>query len=287
MNDQRIAVLTDSGTDTPQEFVREHDVRVAALHINYSDGSSYHSGVDITSEDVIRRFEDEIPKTSLPSPQEIFDLCEKAKADGYVAGVFVTISSALSATNQTVHMIKGQLEDFPLVVIDTKSIGLIAGMIVMEAARLVEAGCVLDEIEGKLQALSSQSSVYFAVKDLTYLRKGGRISEAVFRLGTMLNIKPVMYCDKDGAYAVIKKARGWEKALATQVKLIKEQAQKFSKVRIGICTSSPSINMSELEERIRLEAPNVKEVIKATLSPDLLVHTGPDMVGMGVVPAED
>ena len=106
MNDQRIAILTDSGTDTPADFVRAHDVRVVPLHINYSDGTSYRSGVDITEREVIERFSEEIPKTSLPSPQEILDLCEQAKADGYERGVFVTISSALSATNQTVRLVR-------------------------------------------------------------------------------------------------------------------------------------------------------------------------------------
>ena len=71
MNSQRIAILTDSGTNTPADFVREHDVRVVPLLINYHDGRTYRSGVDITTDEVIRRFDDEIPTTSLPTPQQI------------------------------------------------------------------------------------------------------------------------------------------------------------------------------------------------------------------------
>ena len=72
MNEQRIAVITDSGTDTPADFVAAHDVRVIPLRINYSDGSSYENGVDITTEDVVRRFDEEIPSTSLPSPTSAY-----------------------------------------------------------------------------------------------------------------------------------------------------------------------------------------------------------------------
>jgi len=68
MNDQRIAIITDSGTDTPADFCREHDVRVIPLQINFSDGRSYQSGVDITPSELLAYMEDEIPKTSLPSP---------------------------------------------------------------------------------------------------------------------------------------------------------------------------------------------------------------------------
>jgi DegV family protein with EDD domain len=286
MNDQRIAILTDSGTDTPAEFVRAHDVRVVPLHVNYSDGTSYRSGVDITEREVIERFSEEIPKTSLPSPQEILDLCEQAKADGYERGVFVTISSALSATNQTVRMVKEQLEDFPLAVVDTKSIGVIAGLQVMEAARMVESGVPFEELERRLTELSERSDVFFTVKDLYYLRQGGRISETVYRLGSVLNIKPVLYCDAEGYYAVVKKARGWDKALASLVRLVASRAAKFARVRVGICCSAADDCLDELEERMRREVPNVGEVIRSGLSPDLIVHTGPDLVGMGVQPME-
>ena len=52
MNNQRIAVITDSGTDTPAEFCHEHDVRVMPLHINYADGTTFQSGVDITADEL-------------------------------------------------------------------------------------------------------------------------------------------------------------------------------------------------------------------------------------------
>ena len=137
MNDQRIAIITDSGTDTPADFVAAHDVRVIPLRINYSDGSSYENGVDITTEDVVRRFDEEIPTTSLPSPMKIQQTFEQARRDGYAGAVVVTISSGLSATYETVSMVARQMEDFPVVTVDTKSIGIAAGMVVMEAVRQV------------------------------------------------------------------------------------------------------------------------------------------------------
>ena len=73
MNQQRICVITDTGTDTPADFCAKHDVRVVPLRVNYSDGSSYESGVDITTDEVVARFGQEVPKTSLPSPERIAD----------------------------------------------------------------------------------------------------------------------------------------------------------------------------------------------------------------------
>ena len=285
MNEQRIAVLTDSGTDTPEEFVSAHDVRVVPLLINYKDGTTYRSGVDITTEEVIRRFADEIPTTSLPTPQQIKSAIEQAREDGYERGVFVTISGTLSATNQTVHMVSRLIDDFPLVIIDTKSIGVVAGMVVMQAAHMIEEGVPFGELEARLNDLSEKSDVFFTTKTLDYLYKGGRINAVTYRLGSVLNIKPVIMCDAQGRYVVAKKARGWERAIATEIKLIRERAANFPKVRIGICCSDADNLFDQLEAELRAEIDNISEVIRSGLSPDLIVHTGPDLIGLGIQPA--
>lgn len=285
MNEQRIAVLTDSGTDTPEEFVSAHDVRVVPLLINYKDGTTYRSGVDITTEEVIRRFADEIPTTSLPTPQQIKSAIEQAREDGYERGVFVTISGTLSATNQTVHMVSRLIDDFPLVIIDTKSIGVVAGMVVMQAAHMIEEGVPFGELEARLNDLSEKSDVFFTTKTLDYLYKGGRINAVTYRLGSVLNIKPVIMCDAQGRYVVAKKARGWERAIATEIKLIRERAANFPKVRIGICCSDADNLFDQLETELRAEIDNISEVIRSGLSPDLIVHTGPDLIGLGIQPA--
>lgn len=285
MNSQRIAILTDSGTNTPQSFVQEHDVRVVPLLINYKDGSCYRSGVDITTREVIDRFSEEIPTTSLPSPQQIKEALEQARDDGYACGVFITISATLSATNQTVQMVSRLVEGFPLVVIDTRSIGVVAGMVVMQAVRMVEQGTPFGELEARLNDLSEKSDVFFTTKTLEYLYKGGRISKVTYRLGSVLNIKPVIMCDEEGRYVVAKKARGWERAIATELKLIAERAARFERVRIGICCSDSSNLFDRLERDVRSSIHNVVDIVRSGLSADLIVHTGPDLVGLGIQPA--
>ena len=285
MNDQRILVLTDSGTDTPASFAAEHDVRVVPLRINYSDGSSYESGVDISASEVIRRFADEIPKTSLPSPARIREVLRKAHEDGYERAVFVPISSGLSATADTVRMIASQLADFPTIVTDTRSIGAAAGLCVMEAVRKIEAGIPFERLADAMEQVARNTSVFFAVKNLKYLRAGGRISEALYRLGSVLSIKPVIKCDeRNGHYVLAKKARGWERALEAEVKLAVEKARAFDQVRLCICCSEATAeHFDQLENELRERVPaHIVEGVRSGISADLLVHTGPDLVGVAV-----
>lgn len=290
MNAQKIALLTDTGTNTPASFIAEHDIRVAPLQITYSDGTSYRSGIDITAAQLIERFKDEIPKTSLPTPQYIRDLFEQARADGYERAVFVTLSSGLSATNQTVKLVASQMENFPVVVVDSLSIGVAAGMVVIAAAEMIEAGVPFHCLQRKLDALAATTRVYFSTKTLEYLRKGGRISEPVYRLGSMLNIKPVIMCDEGGYYVVARKTRGWEKSLDAEVNLAVDHAVKLGvPVRIAVCCSKGNDHFYELEEKLRQRLaknniPVVTPAIYSDVSPDLLVHTGPDLVGIGIQP---
>ena len=286
MNDQRIAIITDSGTNTPQSFVREHDVRVVPLLINYKDGSSYRSGVDISCEEVIARLDTEIPSTSLPTPQQIRNTIEQARADGYERGVFVSISSTLSATYQTVKMVASQMDDFELVVCDSKSIGVVAGMIVMRAAQMVESGTPFSELGARLADLAETSRVYFVTRTLDYLYKGGRINQLTYRLGSVLNIKPIITCNEDGRYVVAKKSRGWDRAISMQIGLIRAHAKLFDKVRIGICCTEACDMFDELEKRVTSEVDNIVEIVRSGLSADLIVHTGPELIGLGVQPVQ-
>lgn len=283
MNDQRIAILTDTGTNVPADFAAAHDVRNVSLVVNYSDGS-FRSGIDITTDEVIDRFETEIPTTSLPSPSDIQAALEAARADGYKRAVFVTISSGLSATNQTVELVASQMEGFPVTVVDTKSIGVAAGLVVMAATEMVEAGVPFDELGPRLADLSEHTRVYFTVRELKYLRHGGRINEATYRLGSALNIKPVFFCDEQGKYATVKKARGWEKALSAELSFVQEQAKRYEKVICAVCCTKAEDRLEELSERIRETIPNVADIVTSGISPDLIVHTGASLVGMAVQP---
>lgn len=287
MNNEKCAIICDSGTDTPEEFCRIHDVRVVPLGITYSDGSFFQAGVDITTSQIIERFDEEIPTTSLPSPETILETFRKAKADGYEKAVFVSISSGLSATFQTAKLMAEQMEDFPIVCIDTRSIGAAAGLVVMAAAEMVEAGVAFQDLEGRLNRLSTFTKVFFTVKDLKYLRKGGRIDEFTYRVGSVLNIKPIIWCDADGFYRTYKKARGWKRALKQEFNCISELASQHMKVRVAIaCTDTCNV-FSMVEEWISENLSNVVEVVRAGFSPALIVHTGPDTVGMAIQPIWD
>jgi fatty acid-binding protein DegV len=52
---------------------------------------------------------------------------------------------------------------------------------------------------------------YFIVDDLNFLRRTGRVSGMTARIGTVLNVKPILYGNSDGHIVACGKARGAER----------------------------------------------------------------------------
>jgi len=79
MNDEKIAIMMDTGCDLPVDVCRKNDIEILPLHVMYPE-KDYMDGIDIDPIMVYERFPDEIPKTSTPSIQEVLDKFEEIRA---------------------------------------------------------------------------------------------------------------------------------------------------------------------------------------------------------------
>lgn len=102
----KTAILIDSGCDVSHELIQRFHMKVMHLHIIYPE-RDYVDGVDILPETIYQRFPGEIPATSTPSPQDVKDMAEEIKAEGYTHVLAFCISSGLSGTYNTVGSILG------------------------------------------------------------------------------------------------------------------------------------------------------------------------------------
>lgn len=161
----------------------------------------------------------------------------------------MTISSGLSATNLTAHLVASQMPDFPVTIVDTKSVGIAAGLVVMGVVRMVEEGVPYEELGDRHEALADETLGYFTVRELSYLHHGGRIIEATYRLGSILNLKPVFTCNDEGKYLTVKKCRGWEKAPTSELSLIRGHAECFGRVICAVCCTKAEPHMEELIQK--------------------------------------
>jgi DegV family protein with EDD domain len=249
--------------------------------VNYTDGQ-YREVLDISTQEVYERFAEEIPRTSTPSPQDISDCIDRAIADGYRQILCVATSSGLSSTCSLFESVLARHPEIDSHVVDTKSIGAGGGIIVLYAAELIEQDLPFKEVCRLVEQTASRSHVYFLVDTLDNLYKGGRINKAVYSLGSILNLKPVITCDTAGAgnYIVAAKARGRAKALKKQIDLVKHDVGNAVRYRIGFA-SGITPDREELFAHVKAVFAGAESIRDyGDVSPALITHTGNGLVGI-------
>ena len=275
------AILVDSGTDVPASYQADYPIYTAPLSILYPEGV-YADRVDFQPEQIYARLPGEIPKTSLPSGESIEKMLRRIYEDGFRQVLVVTISSGLSGTFQTIRLIAGDHPELTFEWVDSKSIGAGAGLQVMLAARCGAAGMDLRQAAQITRRAAARTRTLFCIPTLEYLRRGGRIGLVSSFLGTKLGLKPVITCNQDGVYETLAKARGWERAVGAAVQHAVEAAKGCTRYCLAVAHGDNETEGRRLLERMKRALPQAQEVTFGQISPALVVHTGPGLLGIGV-----
>jgi DegV family protein with EDD domain len=281
MAQSKIAILVDSGTDVPKAYRDKYHMYVAPLTIIYKD-AEYRDGIDIQPEEVFARFATEIPSTSLPSPATVAELFRQIKADGYEKVLAITISSGLSGTFGAISGMGPAPEGLETFYVDTKNIGIGSGMTAIRAGELIEQGLEFGELCRQVEDVAAHTKLYFCVSTLEYLIKGGRIGLVSGMLGTLLDLKPVISCNADGIYDTVAKARGRKKSLNLALEKAVEFAAGAKEYNITVMHGAAQEEADALMAVMKERLPDYRIAVEGQITPVLVVHTGPGLIGIGI-----
>ena len=135
----------------------------------------------------------------------------------------------------------------------------------------------VENVIDRLKELRKHQLGAFVIRTLEYLRKGGRIGLVEGVVGSLLQIKPVIYVNDDGVYATLVKARGFAKALsAMQEEFFKKYQGRKVRVAIvhGAAYEDAKALLATFQEKL-----DVVSAMIAPVSPALAIHTGPGLLG--------
>ena len=281
MSDENIAILVDSCSDVPKEYRDRYGMYVAPLTIIYHD-ALYQDGVDIQPEEVFARFAEEIPKTSLPNPGTVANLFERIEADGYDKVIAVIISSGLSGTYEMVRGFGPAPEGLEAFYVDTRNIGIGSGFAAIRAGELIEQGLPFAEVCRGVEQAVHDTKLWFCVSTLEYLVKGGRIGLVAGMVGSILDLKPVITCNEDGIYHTVAKARGRKKSLTLALDKAVEFAAGAAEYNIAVMHGAARDEADELVAAMKAQLPGFGICVEGQITPALVVHTGPGLIGVGV-----
>ncbi|QYR54254.1 DegV family protein [Fusobacterium hwasookii] len=222
----KIAILTDSASDITPDMIEGLDVAVIPIRLKIGE-NNYKDGVNLSKKEFWHKLltEKVMPKTAQPSPAEFRDYYEELFNKGYEKIISLHISSKMSGTQQVAKVAREMLKrEKDIIIVDSKSVTFGQAYQVLEAAKMIKSGAKLEDILARLYEIADKMKVYFAVSDLTYLEKGGRIGRASSVIGNLLKLRPVLKLE-DGEVSLETKTFGERGAISYMEKIIKNEGK--------------------------------------------------------------
>ncbi|MEG0128077.1 DegV family protein, partial [Clostridium sp.] len=186
--------------------------------------------------------------------------------------------SGLSGTYQSACIARDMMENGEDVfVVDSKGVSFATGALVIEAIKMIESGMSVEDTTLRLEELSERVRVAFAVDELEYIRKGGRISSVHAAIGSLLNIKPILSMT-DGKIDVLDKVRGKKKALKRMIDYINDEGIDTS-LTFAIGNVAGEREMEDFYNQLP-ENINKEEAMKVKVGSVIATYAGPGTVGV-------
>lgn len=277
-----VKIVTDSLSDISPEFARELGVITVPVYVRFGE-EVYKDRIEMTTEQFYYRLVHDatFPTTTQPSPGDFLDVYQKlAKETDEI--LVVTLSSKLSGTYQSALQAKQLMEGkCRIEVIDSQTVIMGLGLIVISALKKAKSGANLDEMVGFVHGAVSRSHSVMFFDTLKYLAKGGRIGRAQSFLGSMLSVKPILTM-RDGEVSPLTRVRS---RIAGKDYLFNFVAgfPKIEMLAVEHATTPEESN--ELIERLSKVVPS-ENIYTSTVSPVIGTYVGPHVLSVSVLEAE-
>lgn len=272
-----IRILVDSSSDYTMEEVHAQGMEFVPITISLNV-KSYRDGVDVTRDELYENLMNgkEFPKTAQPSPEDFAKIFEDVKAKGDEL-VCILLSSALSGTFQSANIAKDMVDYDGIHIVDSLTATCAIRVLVQYAQKLISEGVSAAEVAEKVTALIPRVRVGASLDTLEFLHRGGRLSLASAALGSLANIKPVVYVTSEGKVGMYSKNLGKMKAMKSVLAFAQEYEMDADFPFYSLY-SYGSENCEKLEEKLRELGMNPQQRMQIGMT--IGAHVGPGAAGV-------
>ena len=278
-------IASSSTADLPRTWLEEH--RIPFISYSYTVGDKpFEDDCREESRDAVyagMRRGDRL-KTSMINEFAYYEFFRGLMETGKDV-IFLDMSQKMSASfanaNRAAEKIRREYPERKLYVMDTLCISGGLGLLVEHMTERMEAGMTYDEVIAWGEANKLKIAHRFTVDDLQYLKAGGRVSNAAALVGSVLNIKPVLYVPDGGTLDVAKKVRGRKAALKAILDGVLHDLSRLEDptgLRIHILQADCRADAETLREGIRKAYPQVGKITVTGLGVVIGAHCGPGLL---------
>ena len=277
------AVFADGSANLPKSMLEG----ISLLPCDYTvDGEPYTYWGDVDSFDAHPFYEGlrngTVVRTTLLNTSLFLSRFAPILTQG-IDIIYISMSSGISGTYNAARIAAQELMDLYsgrfVHIVDSLGCGFGNGLLAVRAAKLSREGVSAREAAAILDQEVPHTCQYFTVDDLNFLKNTGRVSGMSAKIGTVLNIKPILFGDKTGHIISCAKVRGRAKAIETLVKKYEEKRVRSGEQTIcishGDCLQDAELRASLVRE-ITPEVP----ITICQHEPFSGAHVGPGMLGL-------
>ena len=277
-----VRIVTDSLSDITSDIAKELDISVVPVYVRFGE-EVYRDRVEMTTDEFYHRLvhDSKWPTTTQPTPGDFLNVYNKL-AEETNEILVITLSRKLSGTYESALHAKGLLQKRCRVeVIDSETVVMGLGLIVISAAKAVRAGKNLDEMVSFVRGAMPRSHAIMFFDTLKYLAKGGRIGKAQGFLGSLLSVKPVLTM-RDGEVAPLTRVR----SRAAGMDYLVDFVAGFPRIEeLAAEHATTPQDAERLIERLSTLYPK-ERIYKSTVSPVIGTYVGPHVLSVSVLEAE-
>ena len=270
----KIVLVADSTCDLPEELIKKHNIGIVPIAVQI-DEQSFLDRVNITAKEVVGFLESSKSHvTTSQPPYQYFEDIYQELGEENDSIISIHLSGKLSGTYQAacVASKKNKYHD-KIHVIDarTSSVGL--GLIVLQAARLIEKSITLNELIERLNHHIKHSKIFVSIPTLEYLIRSGRLDRIKGFFGSLMNLKPVITLNEEGTFEEAAKVVGLHRLCEKTLELASQFAEGEKNPHFAIAHVQ-DINIANwYQKRLKNRFPNA-DIFISEGSPALSVHIG-------------
>lgn len=278
-------IITDSTCDLPQSMIDQYQIQVVPVKVHFGE-KYFLDGLTLSPYEFYKQLDTAAiyPNTSQPSYHDFLNKYEYLSSH-YNSIVSIHLSKELSGlwsnSNKAGTTVAKQ-QNKNISVLNSKRTSSGLGLIVLRAARAIEAGAVKSDIESKMEEWSKKTRMLVSTKTIKYLMKSGRVSPVKGIFGKLFSLKPLLVINDKGTIDLLGKPLTEKGSIAMVQKEMRKLVSHHNVWGYAIShADNPETAQMYIDEMKRLTGLEPEFVSPAT--PALAVHAGPGVVALSIM----
>jgi DegV family protein with EDD domain len=279
---QRVAVVTDSAADIPEEELARLQIHLVPLRVHFG-AFSYLDKVSLSQEEFYRELErgTDHPKTSQPPPGDFRRIYEFLISH-YESVVSISLTAKVSGTYNAARTAVQRVPQGKVTLVDSENASLGQGLIAMVAAECAQAGHSGEEVAAAARDAVRRTVTFGLLGRLDFAVRGGRVPVLVGKIASLLHVAPILTNHPGGKISAGGVLFGTKNLRRQFASFVRRRMRSDRRYRVSVGHANVEAEGRRLLEEITAGLSNIESSYLTPLGTALGVHGGPGMLVVGL-----